>query len=207
MNHFLTWLCATLIRLLGSTLRFTVEDRAGILNHPDRPPVIGAFWHNRVGLMPYIYERYERDRRVLMFISRSRDGQFITDVAARFGIEAVRGSSSRHGMAAALAALRASEDQRVDIGITPDGPRGPRYQIQPGLIRLAQITQRPIVTITYHLGWKYELRSWDRFQIPLPFSTCRLVIEEPIHVPPDATEEQLHKISAKLTQALIGELA
>jgi hypothetical protein len=205
MNRFLVWLSSLLIHWLGASLRLTVEDRGHVIDLPDHPPVIIAFWHNRTALMAYFYERFNIRRTALTFISRSRDGQFITDVAARFGIKAVRGSSSRHGTSAMLTAIRAAGDSHVDLVITPDGPRGPRYQIQPGLIRLAQMTQRPIVAVTYRLGWKHQLRSWDRFHIPIPFSTCHLVTAEQIFVPEGATEEELGAIRARVLDALGGD--
>jgi len=205
MNRFLAWLSSWLIRLIGATLRVTVEDRGGVINLPDHPPVIIAFWHNRVLLMGYFYQRFNIRRTALTFISRSRDGQFMTDVADHFGVKAVRGSSSRHGTSAMLAAVRAADDSHVDLVITPDGPRGPRYQIQPGLIRLAQMTQRPIVAITYYLGWKRDLRSWDRFQVPLPFSACHLITGEQIFVPEDATAAELEAIRAQVSAALGGD--
>jgi len=204
MKPLLVWLSHGLIYLIGSSLRMKVEDRAGVLDHPEHAPVIIAFWHNRTGLMPYFYERYCWGRTALTMISRSRDGQFMADVAARFGIKAVRGSSSRNGMSAMLSAIRASTDPRIDLVITPDGPRGPCYEIQPGVIRLAQVTQRPIVAISYRLKWKYLLKSWDRFQIPLPFSRCHLITSEPIFVPENASESELGMISAQLKRALEG---
>jgi len=205
MKRFLAWLSSVVIRLIGSTLRMTVDDRGNIINQPEHPPVIVAFWHNRAALMPFFYERYSRGRIFLTFISRSRDGQFMTDVAAQFGIKAVRGSSSRSGTSAMLTAIRAASDPRVDLVITPDGPRGPRYQIQPGLIRLAQTTRRPIVAVTYQLKWKYELKSWDRFHVPLPFSTCRLITGEPIFVPENASEVELAAINTQVAKALGGD--
>jgi lysophospholipid acyltransferase (LPLAT)-like uncharacterized protein len=161
-----------------------------------------ASWHDRVGLLAYIYERYLRDRPAYAFISLSRDGQFIADVAARFGVKAVRGSSSRKGSRAALSAVRVARDPGADLVITPDGPRGPRHEIQPGLLRLAQTTQRPIVAVSYELGWKFRLKSWDRFQVPLPFSTCRLVTRGPISVPDGLPEDQLLAIQGKVAEML-----
>jgi len=205
MKRFLAWLSSLVIHLIGSTLRMTVEDRGSIIDQSEHPPVIVAFWHNRTALMAYFYEHYCRGRIALTFISRSRDGQFMTDVAARFGIKAVRGSSSRHGTSAMLSAIRAAKDRHVDLVITPDGPRGPRYQIRPGLIRLAQATQRPIVAVTYQLKWKQLLNSWDRFHFPLPFSTCRLITSEPIFVPENASDAELAAISARVAEALGGD--
>ena len=205
MKHFAEWFSSLIIRLVGSTLRMTVEDRGGVVDKPEHPPVIIAFWHNRTALMAFFYKRYSPGRNVLTFISRSRDGQFIAEVAARFGIKAVRGSSSRHGTSAMLSAIRAAGDQHVDLAITPDGPRGPCYQIQPGLLRLAQATRRPIIPITYQLKWKCLLKSWDRFQVPLPFSACRLITGEPIFVPENASDADLAAISARVAQALGGD--
>ncbi|MCE0484144.1 MAG: lysophospholipid acyltransferase family protein [Methylacidiphilales bacterium] len=206
MKRLAAWLSATLIRFISATLRLSLEDHGGILNRPNHPPVIIAFWHNRMALMASFSERFCRQRTVLTFISRSRDGQFMTDVAAQFGIQAVRGSSSRHGASAALAAIHAANDPQVDLVITPDGPRGPCYEVQPGLLRLARQTGRPIVAINYQLKWKYQLKSWDRFFIPLPFSSCHLVTSEPIHVPENAIEEELDKIKLIIAEKLGSDM-
>jgi lysophospholipid acyltransferase (LPLAT)-like uncharacterized protein len=205
MKRFLVWLSSRVIQLVGSTLRMTLEDRGGILNQPEHAPVIIAFWHNRTALMPFFYRHYCRGRTALTFISRSRDGQFMTDVAAQFGIKAVRGSSSRHGVSAMLGAIRAADNEHIDLVITPDGPRGPRYEIQPGLVRLAQATGRPIVAVTCQLKWKWVLNSWDRFQIPLPFSTCRLITGKPVFVPENVFEAERAAINARIAEALGGD--
>jgi lysophospholipid acyltransferase (LPLAT)-like uncharacterized protein len=202
MRKLLTGVAAALIRLLGATLRMTVEDHARVFHRPDHPPVIIAFWHNRVGLAGYFHQRYAPDRTIYTLISLSRDGQWIAEIAERFGVKAVRGSSSRQGTLAALRAVRATRNPHADLAITPDGPRGPRYRIQPGLLRLAQATGRPIVPVSYHLSWKFTLRSWDRFQVPLPFSACKLVTNGPIPVPRDATEEQMVALNAMIADAL-----
>jgi lysophospholipid acyltransferase (LPLAT)-like uncharacterized protein len=202
MKKLLPGFTALVIRAITATMRVTTDDRGGILDRPDHAPVILAFWHNRTFLAAPFYERYCHGRTNYTFISRSRDGQFITDVARRFGTHAVRGSSSRHGMSAALAALRQASDPRSDIVITPDGPRGPCYRVQPGVLRLAQASGRPIVAIDIQLGWKIALKSWDRFQIPLPFSRCHLVLSKPISVPPEASEEELEAIGQQLAEVL-----
>ena len=205
MKRFYAWLSAALMRAIAATLRLKIDDRGGVLDRPEHPPVILAFWHNRLALMAVFAERYCHGRPKQTLISRSRDGEFIRDVAAQFGIKAARGSSSRHGVAATLTAVRASRDPRTDIVLTPAGPRGPRYQIQPGLLRLAQTTGRPIVAVAYRLGWKWVLKSWDRFQVPIPFSTCYMVTHEPIFVPAQATEAELSAISARVAEALGGD--
>ena len=202
MRRVLVFFSEALIRLIGWSLRMKVEDHAQVFHRADYPPVIVAFWHNRVGLTAYFAERYMSQRTLYTFISLSRDGQFIAEVAERFGVKAVRGSTSHKGTLAALSAARLARDPRADLVITPDGPRGPRYQIQPGLLRLAQVTQRPIVAVTYDLSWKFTLNSWDRFQVPVPFSACWLATRGPILVPKHASAEELEAITAKVAEAL-----
>jgi lysophospholipid acyltransferase (LPLAT)-like uncharacterized protein len=205
MKKYYPRLAALLIRAIASTLRVTVDDRAGILHRPDRAPVIIAFWHNRTFLMAPYYEKYCWGNTTFTFISRSRDGQFMAEVARRFGVMAVRGSSSRHGMSAALGALRKAGDEKIDLTITPDGPRGPRYEVQPGVLRLAQATGRPIVAIDCQIKWKIELKSWDRFRIPLPFSRVYLSTAPAIDVPAGAGEEELAALGQQLAEALGGD--
>jgi lysophospholipid acyltransferase (LPLAT)-like uncharacterized protein len=202
MKRFAAGLSALLVRLIADSLRVVRLDRGGIMNQPHHPPVILAFWHNRLFLMAPFFERYCRGRTALALISRSRDGQFISDVAARFGVKSARGSSSRHGLAAAITAVHAARDEKLDIVITPDGPRGPRYQVQPGILRIAQATGRPIVSVTTNLRWKWVLKSWDGFQVPLPFSRCELISGEPIFVPENATDAELAALTARLTASL-----
>jgi lysophospholipid acyltransferase (LPLAT)-like uncharacterized protein len=205
MKRFLVALGAFFIQALASSLRVRLDDRGGIMDRPDHPPVILVFWHNRLFLMAPFYHRYCRGRIALALISRSRDGQWISEVAARFGVRSARGSTSRHGSAAALAAVHAARDQRLDLVVTPDGPRGPRYRVHQGVLRLAQATGRPIVSVTTHLRWKKVFRSWDRFQVPLPFSRCDLVSGEPITVPPDATDIELAVLADRVAESLGGD--
>jgi lysophospholipid acyltransferase (LPLAT)-like uncharacterized protein len=113
MKKLLPGFTALVIRAITATMRVTTDDRGGIIHRPDHAPVILAFWHNRTFLAAPFYERYCHGRTNYTFISRSRDGQFITDVARRFGTHAVRGSSSRHGMSAALTALLPGAAWRV----------------------------------------------------------------------------------------------
>jgi lysophospholipid acyltransferase (LPLAT)-like uncharacterized protein len=205
MKRFYARLSALLMRAIAATLRLKLDDRGGVLYQPEHPPVIMAFWHNRLALMAVFAGRYCRGRTLLTLISRSRDGDFIAEVAAQFGIKPARGSSSKHGTAAALMAARAAKDPRTDIVITPDGPRGPRYKIQPGLLRLAQTTGRPIVALTYRLEWVKTLKSWDKFHVPIPFSKCVLITSEPIFVPAQATDEEMAVVEARVAEALGGD--
>jgi len=116
-------------------------------------------------------------------------------------METARGSTSKKGGIAVRELLRRIE-AGSDAAFTPDGPRGPRYRVKPGVIQAAQLSGAAIVPVTYHLGWKKELRSWDRFQVPLPFSTCRLVWGKPLHVPSELSPEEIEAWCARLAEKL-----
>jgi lysophospholipid acyltransferase (LPLAT)-like uncharacterized protein len=131
---------AWLMRGIGATLTFEVEDRGGAFD-TSRRGMIWAFWHNRMFLIPWLHDHWFAHVPGTILTSPSGDGQIIADVCESFGIEAERGSSSKpqQGMSA-LIALAGKVKEGYDIGITPDGPRGPCYQLQPGIIKLAQLT-------------------------------------------------------------------
>lgn len=180
------------ITLLGATIRFRTHDGAGFFGRPEAPPqMIFAIWHNRLSLALVIYRRFVArpwpGRRIAALVSASRDGGFLAHVLELFQVIPVRGSSSRRGAQALLELTRAA-GQGVDLAVTPDGPRGPCYQVQDGVIAAAQVTGLPIVPISFDLAWKLRLRSWDRFFIPLPFSPCILRSGEPVRVPRDADD-------------------
>jgi lysophospholipid acyltransferase (LPLAT)-like uncharacterized protein len=193
-------LAAGIIHTLAATLRIRLDDPHGFLKNIPSGPMIFAFWHNRLLLMPRLCQFFLPQRRFIALISRSGDGEVITEICAKFGIKAVRGSSSRQGAIAFRELVRLVEKERFDVAITPDGPRGPRYQVQPGILQLSQMTGCPIIPTTYDLSSKWEMPSWDRFQVPKPFSRCRLVVGEPFIVP--ASAEDLSSYSVRLAKAM-----
>ena len=205
MKRFLAWntppVIALWIRSLAMTLRFRLEDPQGLLSHQPDQPRIFAFWHNRILMMPYLYEKFCPGRRMLMLVSRSRDGEFITRIMGRFGIDGVRGSSSKGGTEALREMVRELEKKTArDIGITPDGPRGPKARVQEGVLAIAEASGRPIIPVTTHLSRKWELPSWDRFQIPQPGSLCRLVVGPAVSAPQRV--EEFEAVRRKLETAL-----
>ena len=174
----LPWLVRLLVPLIGATLRMRIEDRGGLLADTPQRPLIFVFWHNRIFLMPYLFRKYWKPRnhaRVAVLVSASRDGEKLARVLQRFKLRCVRGSSSRRGKEALRELTRLVEDG-YDVGITPDGPRGPRYVLQPGAVNLAQLTGAPIIPVSYRLSRKITMKSWDAFMIPLPFARCTVRI-------------------------------
>ncbi len=181
-----------LLRGIASTLRIEVEDQAGILQTTAvRKPVIWAFWHNRMFLIPYLKERWFPHLPGCILSSPSGDGQIIADVCAAFGLEAARGSSSKPDKGrSALIKMAGKIKEGYDIGITPDGPRGPIYQLHPGVLKLAQLTETEVMPIhvTYDAFW--EFGTWDRFQLPKPFSTVHIRLDKLIPIPRKLDEDE-----------------
>jgi lysophospholipid acyltransferase (LPLAT)-like uncharacterized protein len=182
----LSLLAAGFIRGLRATLRLRHhgDERLRAWEREGRPFIL-AFWHRHLLLMPYAY----RGRRISVLISQSRDGELIARTVARLGIDSSRGSSSRGGMAGMRSLLRKAADG-WDIAFTPDGPRGPLREVQPGVILAAAATGLPIQPVAIAASRAKLLRSWDRFLIPLPFATVHLVYGEPLSVPRRGNLEQ-----------------
>jgi len=199
------WLVWALIRTCTATLRFRFEDRSGLFDGSNPGPIIFCVWHNRLAVCLSGYFGYARKRNrtrgMAAIVSASKDGGFLTAILERFGVQPVRGSSSRRGQQA-MRELITWAEQGWDLAITPDGPRGPRYKIQQGVTSLAQLTGLPILPAGYNLPWKICIKSWDRFQIPIPFSRCDVIIEKPMRVPRDATDEQRETLRLALEQTL-----
>jgi len=194
---------AGMIRLLALTLRRQLEDPEGLLQRNPGEPRIWALWHNRILLMPYVYEWLCPGRRMLMLVSRSRDGEFITRIMNRFGIDGARGSTSKGGSNALRELLRELErPQARDLGITPDGPRGPLARVQDGVLVLAATSGRPIYPITIHYSSFWQLPSWDRFQIPQPGAVCRVVIGPALAAPKNLKPSELNRVRGELERVL-----
>jgi lysophospholipid acyltransferase (LPLAT)-like uncharacterized protein len=186
-------------RVLTSTLRYRWKDDSGLLGAPAFPPVIFCIWHNRLAISMVVHRRYPR--KLAALVSASRDGALLSSVLSRFGVGAVRGSSSRRG-AQALLELKHRAEAGYDLAITPDGPRGPRYIVQDGVISLAQVTGLAIVPVTCNLSRKLTVRSWDGFQVPLPFSRCEITLHHPMLVPPTASAEVREQLRSGLERIM-----
>ncbi len=172
-RRILLWPLGLVVRLWGMSLRFeTSPEDLRIYSKKDEP-VAMVLWHNRLFLAAEIVRRFRGGRPAYALVSASQDGAWLTAFFSLAGLRTVRGSSSRLGREAATAlvdTLRAGHD----IGITPDGPRGPCYDVKPGAVIVARRTRAPLLLIGGEFESAWRLRSWDRFYIPKPFSRVRM---------------------------------
>ena len=172
------WLLAQLVRLLRLTYRTRVVDPHDFLGRREPWPVIFVLWHNRILFLADCFPKHAR-RRAAALISGSRDGEYAAAFIRRFGLDVVRGSSSRGGHRA-LRELKRKLDAGVSTVIALDGPRGPRYAVHPGAAMLARLSGRPIVPLSLNAQRRWELHGWDRTQIPKPFARVEFRIGPPL---------------------------
>jgi lysophospholipid acyltransferase (LPLAT)-like uncharacterized protein len=189
-EQLLALMGATILKTLFFTLRLRIEDRSGVLNEDAGSPVIVCFWHNRILGITFAFDRIYPKKRagVTVLTSPSKDGEILAQLVGAFGMQAVRGSSSRRGSRALLELVRLIRSGR-DIAITPDGPRGPRYALGPGIILLAQTTGARIVPAHASFSRCLRMKTWDGFIIPLPFSKVSVTIGEASSIPAELAEE------------------
>jgi lysophospholipid acyltransferase (LPLAT)-like uncharacterized protein len=165
-----------LVRVWGATLRIEASPEAlKNLTKTDQP-VAFVLWHNRLFLVSEIFRRYRQGRPVYGLVSASKDGAWLDAFFSLVGIRSVRGSSSRLGREAVTALVSVMQAGN-DIGITPDGPRGPRYDFKAGGLIVARRTHAPILLIGGEFSSAWQLGSWDGFYLPKPFSCVRLQCE------------------------------
>ena len=192
---------AALIRLLALTIRVRIDDPNGFLVGSPGAPGICVAWHNRI--LGLLIAGFHRTPMVPMTVltSPSRDGELLAQIMNQFGLRSVRGSSKKRG-AAALLALRERFRAGQTLIITPDGPRGPVYSLSPGVLLLAQKTRAPIFKTHVEFSRSRRLKSWDRFHIPLPFSTIRVRVEKGETVPAVMNAEEFEQRRVALENEL-----
>jgi len=179
------WIGSLYIRTVHSTGRWQVvrgEVPAHFWN--SGKPFILCFWHGRLLMMPYCWDL---SKTIHMLISEHRDGQLIARTVGHFGIKTAAGSSSRGGAKALRTMVKAIAAGEY-VGITPDGPRGPRMRASDGIVHVARLSGVPVVPATYSSSRGRVLGSWDRFLVALPFGRGAIVWGKPITVPRNADE-------------------
>jgi len=177
----------TVSKLLVKTLKVEIQ----FLSPPSFPSIV-AFWHGRMFLLPFALRDYAQ--KVAILISRHRDGELIARVVEKLGFKTVRGSAGKGkgGSRAFLRMLKLLEDG-FTVAITPDGPKGPREVVKPGIVKLSMSTGIPIYPLTFGCSSCYRLNSWDRFIIPRPFSKCRVILGPPLDPRKFEKEEDMRK--------------
>ena len=162
------------LRLLGMTWRVRLHGHEALLaRHAGTSPVVFTLWHGQ--MLPLLWGH---PFRTGVLISEHKDGEIIARIVAMLGMFGVRGSSSRGGTRALLEAAQVVR-RGTDMAFTPDGPRGPRHSFAPGALILAHRAEAPIVTITGHVDRKWQLSSWDGFEIPKPFARVTVLYGTP----------------------------
>lgn len=157
--------------------------------------MIWLFWHNRFFVVPHLLNRYFPRRPGSALTSASKDGEILAAFLQQFKVRPIRGSSSRRGATALRELIRIMADGH-DVAITPDGPRGPCYTMNPGVLILAQKAGAAVMPIRIRYSRCWQLKSWDRFQIPKPF--CRVDVElaplEQVRVTATAEEFEAERV-------------
>ena len=203
MPRWLAWGLAIALRLYAATLRVRIVDRQGHFQAmQEGKPRVFSIWHNRILFLAQMLPKSAL-RHGTVLVSASRDGEYITTVLRCYGLEAVRGSSSRRG-AIALRELQEKLQEGISSLLTVDGPRGPRYCVHPGAVVLGMRGGVPVVPLSVNAKHYWTLHSWDRMQIPWPFSRVVLEFGEAVPISetdavPEATE-RLRKAMLSLTQ-------
>ncbi len=194
-----SWLGPAMIWLLGKSLKITWEGWEHLEEVRKKgEKVLYAFWHGRLLILTFSY----RWQKVHVLISQHRDGEFIARTIQRLGFVPVRGSTTRGGTQAIFQMISKIQGG-YDIAITPDGPKGPRYKVQPGVIYIAQRSGLPIMPISSSAQKAWRLKSWDNFLIPRPFSKTVIILGKPIYVPKDSTEQELNSKTSELEKELL----
>jgi lysophospholipid acyltransferase (LPLAT)-like uncharacterized protein len=193
------WFPATLMKLSFKLLfRFELVDPYNLTEDPHS--LVCITWHNRLLFICMAFSKKTMSNTSAV-ISASRDGQYLADFMKFFKVEALRGSSSRKGANAMLGAIREIESGR-NVVFTPDGPRGPKYEIKSGPVAVASKTGAVLVPFVLNSSRCWKLKSWDAFQIPKPFSKLTMVVGKPITIPPDLDAEGLEEYRLVAENAL-----
>ena len=192
------WLAAGLMKCLFRVLRVVHVGRA----YPEScwakgERIIVVFWHGRLLMMPFVYP----GKPGAILISQHRDGEYISRIATILGFEVIRGSATRGGMRAFKQMIRTIKG-RLNLVITPDGPKGPRAKVKSGVVEVARLTGAPIVPVSFSTSRRRFLKSWDAFLVPVPFSRAVYIWGEPMYVPPTATKDEVAKCQEALEERL-----
>jgi len=189
---------AILIRLIYHTNRKIFHLPKTIPSEP----VIFAFWHGDLLLQPYLYYQFRSHPKANVLISDHFDGKIIAGVMKYFNLGTIHGSTTRGGAKVLIQGLKSLSDG-YDIGITPDGPKGPRYEMSDGVVVMAQKRKTKVIVFNCVPSRYWQLPSWDKFVIPKPFGTLEFFASEPIDLEGVEMEEAKALIKERLMKYAI----
>ncbi|NQV48762.1 MAG: lysophospholipid acyltransferase family protein [Rhodospirillaceae bacterium] len=192
-------LAAVYIRFVRLTTRWTVLGDDGPKHYwRHNLPFISSFWHGRLMMVHWCWDR---SKPIHLLISMHRDGRLIADTISMFGFHTLAGSTSKGGTSALRAMIGKLKDGEY-IGISPDGPRGPRMRLSEGIVSLARMAGVPVIPVTYSIRRRIVINSWDRFVFALPFSRGVIIWGQPIEVPHTADKNELERVRQKIESSL-----
>lgn len=183
-------IAVVILRLLFATLRVKLDDRSNLSRESPDFPIIVVFWHNRILAITTAFLKaypYSKRKGVSVLTSPSRDGEILSQIMAGFRMGSIRGSSNKRASVATKECIRLLETG-ADLAVTPDGPRGPKYVMSPGLVLMAQQTGARILPMHAHFSRCIKMKTWDEFRIPLPFSTVHIIAAPYETIPPTETD-------------------
>jgi lysophospholipid acyltransferase (LPLAT)-like uncharacterized protein len=186
------WLGKGLVDLIFGTMQIRPVDFEKARAEIESRKFVLAFWHSRILMVSYLYKGWGG----ITLVSGSKDGEIIAQVLKRQGHETIRGSTSRQGVRALARLIKSLREEIHPGAVVPDGPRGPRFKVQPGIITLAKKTGYPIVPVSYSARKTKVFASWDRFILPYPFTEGSIIYGTPISVPwnIDVEEQEVYRI-------------
>ena len=189
------WLIWVLTYLVSSTIRWTFIGKEQFDGIMAKTGAVAVFWHGELLMLPYTH----RHRKVAIIISKSKDGDIATAVIKRFGFDAIRGSSTRGAETAILETMELLKN-KYTIGLAGDGPKGPYHVMKPGPIWFAQKMNMPLIPVTARFKHFIQLKSWDRFLIPMPFSRAVAIYGEPLFLQGLQRREGMHLAQQRMEQ-------
>jgi len=193
---WLTWIGYAIVKMIAWTYRLEVRDPEGVISGDYKTPVVLALWHNRMLFAAAAFSR-RICRRFSVLISRSRDGEYMASFIHQFGLNVVRGSSSRGGVQALLGLVdEIRRGQNVIVAV--DGPRGPKYTVHPGVTLLSEQCDVPFAPLTVNSKSYWQLKSWDNTQIPKPFTKVIVEISKPKKLTAEGRDAQCEEVKERL---------
>jgi len=196
-----SYLSALCLFIIYKCNRLTVTNENIILTQAREGKKIFALWHGHLFFLSCYYNFVIKEPKLSILISMSRDGDYAAEVAKYFKHNTVRGSTSK-GARKAIRELSTCIKQGFNLILTPDGPRGPAFKVNSGILKLSQMTKAEIIPISYDASRKITLKSWDNFIIPLPFGKVHIAIGEPISIPRNCDQADIEQYKNQLEDSL-----